>query len=148
MRRRSECRWKGAFAQLALLAWVGAQVVCSAECWLGQCHSKESDDHASSHPASAKPHEHGENRDGVPANPSDANDFCSSFKAIPLAMADHPVLKPELALAWCLNPFASTTPAESEPFLLFRQAKRSDWAWTPAVCTGPANRSHAPPHFC
>jgi len=144
-KQSTESKGKRASALLALVAWVGALVFCSAECWLGQCHSEGSHDHhANSHSTSAEHHERG---DDSPAKAPDKSGFCGSLNAIALTASHDWVTTPPLTPSWVLD---STLPsisvaAESCGSLLCRQAKRADEAFTPVVCTDPANRSLAPP---
>lgn len=149
MRQRTENRWKRASALLALLAWVGALVFCSAECWLGQCHSDVSrDHHADAHSTAAHSHGDEKHNHDSPARTPDKSGFCGSLDSMLLSAGQDTVL-PDSSLLYVIGSpvlFASSLPETSESSS-DRRAKRPERRFTHEVCTASANRSHAPPHF-
>ena len=74
---------------------------------------------------------------------------CSTIQATVLSSNPVPLGKPALThIAFLCVPVEAgdllPLPAnDTSP----RHAKSRDWVFTPEVCTGPANRSHAPPAF-
>lgn len=130
-------------AAIVLTAWVGALVLCSAEPWLGHCHSHDSGDHhADAEPASSS---HG--HDDAPDKAPHEGGFCAALKSTILSSAQANLIKPMLDCIGVLrSPFLlpDNSVEVFTPFGL-RQAKRANSACTPGVCTCAANRSLAPP---
>ena len=150
MRRRAKSGWKRASATLALLAWVSALFLCSAECLLGRCHSETSPKraHSASHSSAAHSHEHGEHGDHhSPANAPDQNGFCCSLSMTTLAAGQDSILMPQPPMVWVLSEpaLSANLSADIPESVRIRQAKRHDWVFTHEVCTAPADRSLAPP---
>ncbi|ODU23917.1 MAG: hypothetical protein ABS95_02665 [Verrucomicrobia bacterium SCN 57-15] len=144
MKRRAKGVWKRTTAAAALLAWVGALALCSADPWLCQCPSEQGDPH--SH-ATAESHGHEGRGDRTPTDVPHEKGFCASLKSTVLTSVHSLVQKPNVVPVWILSsPFLCPNPStESAECLSVRQAKRVIWVFTPEVCLGPGFRSLAPP---
>lgn len=137
-------------AVVALVAWIAASGYCSAEVFfghfgLGTHHHHEGDaDHH--HGATASHEDSGHSHDSDP-NGSHGDACCKSLNAVAQTSASFHLSKLALQQLFTLTPFwlaETVTFFEAEPSSS-RQAKSSEWVFTPEVCTAPANRSHAPP---
>jgi len=138
-----------------LVVWIAALVFCSAECFFGnsQCqpsHHEEQasashDDHDDDQAAAA--HQHHDQAPDSDQHGDCPKTICDSLKNFVHAMDNSFIFKTDFSLAY-LSGSASLSQAltvpQSEP-LVFRQAWRRDWVFTPEVSLGPGIRSHAPP---
>lgn len=137
-------------ALVFLPVWIGAIACCSLESLRGHCHTEPTHaeaDHSHSHsdPAHAD-HNHDSPSAPVPGEAPHSEGFCASLASTVLASGFVSVAPPlsENYTAFDATgrlPIAETFSSEG----FFRQAERRIWAFAPEVCTGPANRSHAPP---
>jgi hypothetical protein len=75
------------------------------------------------------------------------NSCCTTLKAnvqtLKPFVFNKPAFQPIPFLCVLLETRATVLALSDKPPL--RQAKSREWVFTPEVCTGPANRSHAPP---
>ena len=129
------------FAALTLLIWLGAQVLCAIHCNFGGGHSEAKQ--ASCHgPAQSDSHDH----DGDSPGPAPSS-TCLTLKSALLSGHALLLTQADLHFLYALAPVALALAATAtEPTApTSRAAWPSDWMLTPEVCTGPANRSHAPP---
>ncbi|ODU25117.1 MAG: hypothetical protein ABS95_00800 [Verrucomicrobia bacterium SCN 57-15] len=151
-----------------VVLWLLATSYCSVEHLFGlDHHHEDSDGHVSGdlHQTvadnDAAEHSHHEGDADVAHHSHDAEgnnhgshhhdgkeDFCcSTIQATVLSSNPVPLGKPVLTQIAFLcvlvqvSDLVSLPSNDSSP----RHAKSRDWVLTPEVCTGPANRSHAPP---
>lgn len=151
-------------AAVTVVSWLLATSLCSVEHLLGFDHHDSSAvteehahdataEHGHSHDAEhshvegnhshdAESHSHGSHHHG-----DEEGSCCSTLQACvyvasPVVITK-PVVHPLSLLAALLQAQAATLVAlEKVPD---RPPPDHDWVFTPEVCTGPANRSHAPP---
>jgi hypothetical protein len=131
-------------AALALVVFVVAQAMCFVHCNFGGGHGDKAQ--PSCHGSPQTTASHNGHDDSTPSAPSPTA-TCSTLKTM-LAGGDAPTLvAPQLHTLYLLAPISLALNAtEIQPDAPFsRQARTRDWVFTPEVCTGPANRSHAPP---
>jgi len=134
-------------AAVTLVAWVGAQALCQAHCMSGGCND-ESDDLACRTTAAAAPHHAEDDHGSQPCHHDQGADAsCTTLKSVLVGNGASPIFTPQFLQLFTLPPFALTLDARCvEASAIFsRQARPSDWVFTPEVCLGPALRSHAPP---
>ena len=136
-------RW---FATVTLVAWIGAQTLCQAQCLFGACHG-ESDD-VSCHATAAATSHHEDEHAPEPSHQDSSSDAsCLTIKSALTSNGTLSLITPQFSLLYTLAPIALSLDAMAiEPVAsLSRQARLREWVFTPEVCLGPAFRSNAPP---
>lgn len=133
-------------AALTLLIWLGAQVLCTIHCDFGGGHGES--EQASCHgPAQSDSHRD-DGESSTPTHPdSSPSTICLTLKSALVSGHALALTQPELQFLYTLAPVALALDATAiEPAArISRAAWHRDRVLTPEVCTGPANRSHAPP---
>ena len=134
------------FAAAALFVWLAAQVLCTAHCNFGVCHSEAGQ--ASCHgPAQSQSH-HDEGDSPTPAHDeSSATAACLTLKSALLGGGAPTLVQPEFFVLYTLPPIVLGLDATAtEPVAsISRDARPRDWVFTPEVSLGPALHSLAPP---
>ena len=134
-------------AAVALLLFVAGQALCFVHCNFGGGHGDEAQPSCHGSPQTTATHAGHDDRDGqTPSTPSSAT-TCSTLKTMQAGGNAPTLVAPQLHTLYLLAPISLALDAtEIQPDAPFsRQAWTRDWVFTPEVCTGPANRSHAPP---
>jgi len=151
--RKSKTKFLCRFGTVvALVAWVAASSYCSAEFFfshlgIGAGHHHHHDDDGSHHQhAATTHHEDSDHHDSNP-NESHGDSCCKSLKAVSQSATSFQFTKLAFQKLFALTPLFLTQAtasalSESGPP---RQAKSSEWVFTPEVSLGPAHRSHGPP---
>ena len=133
-------------AAVTLLFWVAATILCTAHCSIGVC--IDDSGQASCHASPSAPSHHDDDHSPGPTHDdSSPTPTCLTLKSV-VASGNAPALvHPDFSLFYTLAPLAfawDVTPS-GPATLIFRQARLSEWVFTPEVCLGPAFRSLAPP---
>jgi len=137
-------------ALVFLPVWIGGIALCSLESLRGHCHAEPAhvaDAHSHSH-ADAAPagHDHDSPSAPVPGKAPHSEGFCASLAPTVLASGFVSFAPPLSEIHPAFDATGRLPTAETLSSAgLFRQAERRIPVLTPAVCTDPANRSHAPP---
>lgn len=143
------------WATVWLVAFISATAFCAGDLLFSHSHHDEeraatpsdepSHEHDAAPPGGSAGHSHGSNSSGHDS--PDGDSCCATLKAVSHS-SNSPVL-PKLDFAKLTflrlvlpsQDLNISAPENSPP----RQARPSEWVFTPEVCLGPAFRSHAPP---
>lgn len=133
-------------AAATLFVWVAALLSCTTHCAGISFGSHDNEPGQPSCHASGKTDRHSEE----PSTPCKESSFGWSCLTLKSALVDGkvPILtQPDLPLLYTSAPFLVVlrTALGDGASVVFRQAQRRDWVFTPEVCLGPAFQSLAPP---
>jgi hypothetical protein len=153
-------------AGVAVVCWLGSLALCNIERALGwdDCSPDEHAEGATHQAVVAHNHpgeshdpddvgnaNHSHDADGHSGHHHDGEDSscCSTLKGVvqtaqPIVISK-PAVQPLTFL--CVLPEARDLSLLAPETAPGRQTKSREWVFTPEVCTGSANRSHAPPVF-
>lgn len=140
-RLRPLLRWCGV---VTLLAWLGAQTLCQADCLFGACHD-EADETGFHVTAASHSHQGDEPASNHKEHGDDAS--CATLKSALCGNTTPSLLAPEYSLLYTLAPTAFTLDATTIKLAasFSRQTDRRNLTFTPEVCLGSALHSLAPP---
>ena len=154
MKGRLERGWVRAFAAVTLLAWVAAQILCTAHCSFGicsgegqaSCHKSALQSHHHE-PPEVEAHHHANHSGEPPASSDMPSSVCLALKSALVNSASLKVTYFQSQAFFTVWPVLLATDVKTfeQSAQILRQVKRAIWVFTPEVCLGPAFRGLAPP---
>jgi hypothetical protein len=127
-------------AVLTLAVFVAAELMCFVHCHFGGGHADSAE--PSCHQTVAAEGDHSEDGPSSPARSSMTS--CFTLQNL-LTSSGLTLIVPEFPALYTLTPAALDAIAVELTASISRPARHCDWVFTPEVCTGPANRTLAPP---